>query len=165
MAYKPTNWIDHINSGNVFVLTDNGDGTTTIQYAGEVIQQGTPMSAENFNNIEQGILWLSEQLFKKVDKIEGKGLSTNDYTDAEKNKLAGIESGAQKNSITGIKGNAETDYRTGNVNLTPANIGAAAATHTHNYAGSSTAGGAANSAVKLDTATAGTLLTSKHKKI
>lgn len=33
-------------------------------------------------------------------------------------------------TITGIKGNAETAYRTGNVNLTPANIGAAAASHT-----------------------------------
>ena len=30
----------------------------------------------------------------KVDKIEGKGLSTNDYTNAEKNKLSGIEANA-----------------------------------------------------------------------
>lgn len=35
--------------------------------------------------------------------------------------------------VTGVKGNAETAYRTGNVNLTPANIGAAAANHTHDY--------------------------------
>lgn len=35
--------------------------------------------------------------------------------------------------VTGVKGNAESAYRTGNVNLTPANIGAAAASHTHNY--------------------------------
>ena len=35
--------------------------------------------------------------------------------------------------VTGVKGNAETSYRAGNVNLTPANIGAAAASHTHNY--------------------------------
>lgn len=35
--------------------------------------------------------------------------------------------------VTGVKGNAETAYRTGNVNLTPANIGAAAASHTHSY--------------------------------
>ncbi len=48
-----------------------------------------------------------------------------------------------------VKGNAEGSYRTGNVNLTPANIGAAAAGHTHSYAGSSSAGGAATSAVKL----------------
>lgn len=33
----------------------------------------------------------------KVDKVTGKGLSTNDYTTAEKEKLAGIEAGAQVN--------------------------------------------------------------------
>jgi hypothetical protein len=33
-----------------------------------------------------------------VLKETGKGLSTNDYTDAEKSKLAGIEAGAQVNS-------------------------------------------------------------------
>ena len=49
----------------------------------------------------------------------------------DKTKLDGIEAGAQKNTVTGIKGNAESSYRTGNVNLTPANIGAAAASHTH----------------------------------
>jgi len=32
--------------------------------------------------------------FDKVDKITGKGLSTNDYTDTEKTKLAGIAEGA-----------------------------------------------------------------------
>ena len=33
--------------------------------------------------------------------------------------------------VTGVKGNAESAYRTGNVNLTPANIGAAASNHNH----------------------------------
>ena len=33
----------------------------------------------------------------KVDKVTGKGLSTNDYTTAEKNKLAGIAAGAEVN--------------------------------------------------------------------
>lgn len=50
---------------------------------------------------------------------------------ADKTKLNGIATGAQVNTITGIKGNAESTYRTGNVNLTPANIGAAASSHTH----------------------------------
>lgn len=35
-------------------------------------------------------------LAKKVDKVDGKGLSTNDYTTAEQSKLAGIEDGANK---------------------------------------------------------------------
>ena len=38
-------------------------------------------------------------------------------------KLNGIEAGAQKNTITGVKGSAESTYRTGNVNITKANIG------------------------------------------
>jgi len=35
----------------------------------------------------------------KVDTVSGKGLSTNDYTTAEKTKLTGIETGAQVNAI------------------------------------------------------------------
>ena len=66
---------------------------------------------------------------------------------SDKTKLDGIEAGAQKNvqadwdetdpsadsyiknkpsslgDVTGVKGNAETNFRTGNVNLTPANLG------------------------------------------
>jgi hypothetical protein len=40
----------------------------------------------------------------------------------DKAKLDGIASWAQVNSITWVKGNAESTYRTGNVNITPANI-------------------------------------------
>ena len=36
------------------------------------------------------------ELDKKVDKVTGKGLSTNDYTTDEKNKLAGIAEGANR---------------------------------------------------------------------
>jgi len=43
------------------------------------------------------------ELAKKVDKVTGKGLSTNDYTTTEKNKLSGIESGAQVNVIEGVQ--------------------------------------------------------------
>lgn len=41
----------------------------------------------------------------KVDKVTGKGLSTNDYTNDEKSKLSGIETGAQVNKIETIKVN------------------------------------------------------------
>lgn len=50
---------------------------------------------------ENGVsrLWtrVLSKLGSKVDKVDGKGLSTNDYTTEEKNKLAGIENGAQVN--------------------------------------------------------------------
>ena len=71
----------------------------------------------------------AKQLNLKVDKVEGKGLSTNDFTTELKNKLNGIEAGAQVNTVTGIKGNSESAYRKGDVNLTPANIGAVASSN------------------------------------
>lgn len=40
-----------------------------------------------------------DDLSGKVDKVTGKGLSTNDYTTAEKNKLSGIEAQANKTVI------------------------------------------------------------------
>lgn len=68
----------------------------------------------------------------KVDKIEGKGLSTNDYTTAEKNKLSGIASGAEVNQnafsnvkvgSTTVAADAKTDTLElaagSNVTLTP----------------------------------------------
>lgn len=53
---------------------------------------------------------LTTELAKKVDKVTGKGLSTNDYTTTEKNKLSGISSGAEVNKIDSIKvnGTAQT---------------------------------------------------------
>lgn len=39
---------------------------------------------------------MTNELSKKVDKVVGKQLSTEDYTTAEKNKLAGVEQGANK---------------------------------------------------------------------
>lgn len=41
--------------------------------------------------------YVNVELAKKVDAVTGKQLSTNDYTTAEKNKLAGIATGAQVN--------------------------------------------------------------------
>lgn len=41
----------------------------------------------------------------KVDVVSGKGLSTNDYTSTEKQKLSGIASGAQVNVIESVKVN------------------------------------------------------------
>ena len=46
---------------------------------------------------------LPDALAGKVDKVAGKGLSANDYTDEEKEKLGGVEVGANKNLIEIIK--------------------------------------------------------------
>ena len=60
---------------------------------------------------ESGITTLGDT---KVDKEAGKGLSTNDYTNEEKAKLAGIEDGAHVNIIETVKVNGvelEPDVR------------------------------------------------------
>lgn len=50
-------WKDHYtNMENTYVVQQNNNGTITLTPAGKVIQQGTNMSAENFNNMEYGIL-------------------------------------------------------------------------------------------------------------
>lgn len=46
---------------------------------------------------------LTTALNNKVDKVTGKQLSTEDYTAAEKTKLAGIEANAQVNKLEGVK--------------------------------------------------------------
>ena len=46
-------------------------------------------------------LWaqIISKLGNKVDKVDGKGLSTKDYTTEEKDKLASIEDGANKTVV------------------------------------------------------------------
>ena len=61
----------------------------------------------------------------KVDKEDGKGLSTNDYSTVEKSKLAGIENGAQANVIEQINvngTNAQITNKTVNLNITDSSL-------------------------------------------
>lgn len=52
-----------------------------------------------------GQVALVSQVNEKVDKVEGKGLSTNDYTTADKNKLAEVAAGAEVNTIVAVQRN------------------------------------------------------------
>ena len=61
---------------------------------------------------DNGVLYLWSKIKAlvntKVDKENGKGLSTNDYTTADQTKLSGIESGAEVNAIENIAVNGAT---------------------------------------------------------
>ena len=77
-----------------------------------------------------GLLYFWQQvkgkLNNKVDKEDGKQLSTNDYTTTEKNKLAGISSGAQANVIEAVQlnGNSITPAdKTVNVQVSKSTVG------------------------------------------
>ncbi|MDE5917144.1 MAG: hypothetical protein K2G62_03355 [Oscillospiraceae bacterium] len=61
MAYTPTTWKDHLVTSQAVKITENSDGTFIITPAGKVIQQGTKMSADNFNHMEQEIAALSSE--------------------------------------------------------------------------------------------------------
>lgn len=69
------------------------------------------------DTILQALGKLQAQTSNKVDKVAGKQLSTEDFTSAEKTKLAGIAAGAQVNSVTSVAG------RTGAVVLAKADVG------------------------------------------
>jgi len=65
------------------------------------------MSYSYLDKTGLALVWekIKNQLLGKVDKIDGKGLSSNDYTSNEKSKLANIASGAQVNTLEGIQKN------------------------------------------------------------
>ena len=66
----------------------------------------------------------------KVDKVEGKELSSNDFTDAYRDKLGGIAQGANKyvlptataETIGGVKVGANISYSNGTISLSKANV-------------------------------------------
>lgn len=55
--YARKNWQDHVvKRQRTYTRVSNQDGSETFTPSpGEVIQQGTPQSATNFNHIEEGI--------------------------------------------------------------------------------------------------------------
>lgn len=56
MAHKRTFWQDHVTEfSDRYTETNNDDGTIShVPVEGEVIQQGTPQNARNFNTLEEG---------------------------------------------------------------------------------------------------------------
>ena len=99
------------------------ESANTIAIANEV-ERATGVEETLNSNITQ----LQTQ---KVDKVEGKGLSTNDYTTPEKNKLAAIEAEANKyvlpaataSALGGVKiGSNITLADGGTISITKANV-------------------------------------------
>ena len=57
----------------------------------------------------ESITAIKTALGNKVDKVSGKGLSTNDYTTTEKNKLGNIEAGANKTIVDSALSSSSTN--------------------------------------------------------
>lgn len=89
-------------------------------------KKNLPYPAEKIGEL---LIEVDNEVAKKSDlndfvkKESGRGLSTNDYTTTEKNKLAGIQEGAQKNTVTSVRGALQLNPQVGNVVISAADIG------------------------------------------
>ncbi|WP_418223582.1 hypothetical protein [Clostridium isatidis] len=72
MSYKPIKFKDRIiEKPNTFKSTENSDGTITlIPEPGQVLQEGTPLNAANFNHLENGIIEVNAQLANIVTDLQ-----------------------------------------------------------------------------------------------
>lgn len=87
MSYTPTKWEDHVLSDNSYTLKQNSDGTHNINAAGKVVQKGTPMSAENFNHMEDGISTADKNALDALEQCDD--LSKNKANSSHTHKYAG----------------------------------------------------------------------------
>ena len=112
-----------LTAGSNITLTPNAT-SDTITIAATTITVDDSLSSTSTNPVQNKVI--NTALGNKVDKVSGKGLSTNDYTTAEKEKLAGIAEGATANvgTITGVSMNGTSVATSGVANITslPASI-------------------------------------------
>ena len=100
---------DHTAARETAIRSDmtSGDAATLasakeyIDKAVEQILNGSPEALDTLKELADALgndpnfaTTVTRQLGQKVDKVAGKGLSTEDYTTADKQKLAGIAAGA-----------------------------------------------------------------------
>ena len=96
------------NDQGVFERVGPGGATTDTTLS----QVGKPADAAAVGSALAGYAteaYVSSQVNTKVDKVDGQGLSTNDYTTAEKTKLAGIATGANKTVVDSALSSSSTN--------------------------------------------------------
>ena len=104
MAFTKKTWLDRIveyanRRKLIDTSTSNEQIVTVARYEGTITQEGDVFNAATMNDLENRI----EDAF---DNIDYSGLTNKPTIPA----------------AVAVKGNAESTYRTGNVNITPANV-------------------------------------------
>ena len=157
-----------LKQGELGMTTDEvglyiGDGATNHQVAmkgsGGGLSENVSDSTVNFTASSSRTLpTTGEKLSGIIGKIV-KWLSdlkavafSGSYNDLSNKPTSMKNPNALTISLNGISQEAYDGSEEKSINVTASSVGAAAASHTHNYAGSSSAGGNANAAVKLATA-------------
>lgn len=107
--YNIKTWIDHVvQRPKTYTVTDNADGTKTLTDApGSIVQQGTPMSATNFNAMEGGIAdaHTAKRLFLQF------WLNFRRWIEAKVTELSGLIAG--NTASIGVNASAITALQTG----------------------------------------------------
>ena len=106
--------------------TDVGALETTVGNHTKSIETNTT----DITTLKGNVQTLQTNLGNKVDKVTGKGLSTEDYTTTEKNKLAGIEANANNYTLPKASGTVLGGIKIGN-NLNIDENGVVSATDTN----------------------------------
>ena len=89
-------------TGKIYVVTDTNityrwSGSKYVEISASLALGETASTAYAGNKGKANADAIAALQSGKVDKVSGKGLSTNDYTTTEKNKLSGIADGAEVN--------------------------------------------------------------------
>lgn len=84
MPYTKNTWVDQLDTGNKYTITDNPDNTKAIEYAGEITRQGTPMNAENLNHMEQGIYNAQDTADRAEAAAADNLITAKEYADQKK---------------------------------------------------------------------------------
>lgn len=95
-GYGTASWLP-ATGGTALIITSEGHAVKYLISIEGVVSKDEEFTLKDF----------STELNNKVDKVEGKQLSSNDYTTAEKNKLANLQNytlpTATKNILGGVK--------------------------------------------------------------
>ena len=114
-------------SGGTITITKGDGSTSSITIATSTSSGGSSVTYNVATATTDGLM--SKEMFDKLDKIEaGAQKNSTALATTTSNGLMSKEdktllNNLSSSSVTGVKGSAESDYRTGNVNITAANIG------------------------------------------
>lgn len=143
-----------ISLGKADTSIQSLDGYATESYVDTKVSSLVDSAPETLNTLNELATALGDdpnfattvasQIGGKVDKENGKGLSTNDYTNDEKATLASVKTSVT--TLNGLVGDKSVATQISEAIKTKSDT-----SHTHLYAGSSSVGGAATSANKLNT--------------
>lgn len=103
--------LEEATEKNIDCCTQNTDSIEAVQISMDKLDKDVSDANTRMSQIEQASNIITQQLANKVDKVAGKGLSTNDFTDADKEKLANVTPGGEANQ------NAYSHIRVGDETL------------------------------------------------